>query len=461
VGPLRRICDAWRNGPSKVLILALLWAGLTNPAQAQQVDITPRGAYGIAAGSDGNLWFTEYFGNRIGRITTSGVLTEFSISTIGSQPTSIAAGADGNLWFTEVLGNKIGRITTAGVITEFSVPTPPTGIAAGPDGNLWFIEGQKIGRMTVDGILSGEYDAPKSSGLADITAGPDGALWFTFKGSQALPPFHGCTNSGIGRITTSGFVTHFDLPTTSCDAQQLGQITTGPDGNLWFTKADTIGRITTAGSFTEFSIPAFSSQPAGIASGPDGNLWFTERCDCQNQIGRITTAGVVTEFRLPTAFSFPTDIVAGQDGRLWFTESNAIGQITTAGSISEFSLPPEICAEDGYPTILCLDRGRFQVRAHWEAAAQATTGDGTAVPLTSDSGYFWFFDSANVEVVVKVLNACSAEGGHYWVFAGGLTNIFVTLTVTDTQTLAVRTYTNPAGTAFRPIQDTAAFSTCP
>ena len=39
--------------------------------------------------------------------------------------------------------NKLGRITTAGVITEYSVPTggsQPLGVALGPDGNIWFTE---------------------------------------------------------------------------------------------------------------------------------------------------------------------------------------------------------------------------------------------------------------------------------------------------------------------------------
>jgi hypothetical protein len=37
----------------------------------------------------------------------------------------------------------------------------------------------------------------------------------------------------------------------------------------------------------------------------------------------------------------------------------------------------------------------------------------------------------------------------------------VHLTVTDTRTGAVKTYDNPQGTAFRPIQDSGAFATCP
>src|SRR6266508_1365537 len=59
--------------------------------------------------------------------------------TAGSGPIEIASGPDGNLWFTELDGNRIGRITTAGLITEFPVPDPPIAIAAGPDGNLWFV----------------------------------------------------------------------------------------------------------------------------------------------------------------------------------------------------------------------------------------------------------------------------------------------------------------------------------
>lgn len=57
-------------------------------------------------------------------------------------PLSIMVGPDKNLWFTEMTGEKIGRVTTSGVTTEFSVPglQGATGIAAGPDGNIWFTD---------------------------------------------------------------------------------------------------------------------------------------------------------------------------------------------------------------------------------------------------------------------------------------------------------------------------------
>ena len=119
---------------------------------------TPPEAFpsGITAGPDGNLWFTESGAGKIGRITTAGAITEFSLSNPGSEPAGITVGPDGALWFTERSANKIGRITTSGNISEFPIPTPnsqPAGITAGPDGNIWFTEfnGNKIGRLAVSG----------------------------------------------------------------------------------------------------------------------------------------------------------------------------------------------------------------------------------------------------------------------------------------------------------------------
>ena len=89
---------------------------------------------GNVAGPDGNLWFTEFAGNKIGRITPAGTFTEFPLPTANSQPIGIVTGPDGNLWFTEQGGNRIGQITPGGAIMQFSIPTAnstPTGIALG------------------------------------------------------------------------------------------------------------------------------------------------------------------------------------------------------------------------------------------------------------------------------------------------------------------------------------------
>jgi hypothetical protein len=112
-------------------------------------------------------------------------------------------------------------------------------------------------------------------------------------------------------------------------------------------------------------------------------------------------------------------------------------------------------------TSLCLGGGRFEVETSWRTG-EGDEGAGQAVPLTDDTGYFWFFGADNVEVILKVLDACALEGFEsFWVFAAGLSDVEVTVRVTDTVSGEVREYYNPLGTAFRPIQDTAAFETCP
>jgi hypothetical protein len=114
---------------------------------------------------------------------------------------------------------------------------------------------------------------------------------------------------------------------------------------------------------------------------------------------------------------------------------------------------------DSSDTALCLNGGRFRVEAEWRTP-QGRTGRARAVPLTADTGYFWFFGEANVEAVVKVLDACTGANPRFWVFAAGLTNVEVDLTVADTIAGTTRAYHNVLRTPFQPIQDTAAFATC-
>jgi hypothetical protein len=110
--------------------------------------------------------------------------------------------------------------------------------------------------------------------------------------------------------------------------------------------------------------------------------------------------------------------------------------------------------------VLCLSGNRFQVSANW-TKPDGGTGTGTAIKLTDDSGYFWFFDPSNIEIVTKVLNGCTFNSA-YWVFAAGLTNVQVIWSVTDTTTGSIYAQENPQGTPFKPVQATDAFlSSCP
>jgi streptogramin lyase len=285
--------------------------------------------YQICAGPDGNLWFAQYSSNQIGRITPTGAVTEFTIPG-GNNPACIAAGPDGNLWFTES-NRGVGRISTAGSIT-IVVPSlnHALGIAAGPDGNLWVAiqTSNAIARITPGGAVT-SYAVPTAGATPSyITAGPDGNLWFTE-----------FTANKIGRLNpTTGTITEFALVTVN---SYPDGITAGPDGNIWFCEfgnngitgtlgsGNTIGRINpTTGELTEFTAGITPDSGTGdITSGPDGNLWFTESKD---RVGRITPTGTVTEFSLGiTSGAGPCFITTGSDGNLWFTEinGNRIGEV--------------------------------------------------------------------------------------------------------------------------------------
>lgn len=140
-------------------------------------------------------------------------------------------------------------------------------------------------------------------------------------------------------------------------------------------------------------------------------------------------------------------------GVFWGSALSVIGPLFEAFGIrAEFGADTSACVPS--TTQLCLNKGRFAVTAKFQAGSNPE-GTSNVVKLTDETGYLWFFNSANVEAVVKVLDACGLNN-HFWVFAGGLTDVRVDLTVTDTETTNSKTYTNPQGRPFQPIQDTAA-----
>jgi pseudomonalisin len=153
--------------------------------------------------------------------------------------------------------------------------------------------------------------------------------------------------------------------------------------------------------------------------------------------------------------------VTGSSCGTGYDQVTGLGSVDGAVMLDSWpgSIPPPTSPCTAGATTLCLNHNRFEVTATFDAGG-GNSGTAQTVALTDDTGYLWFFAAANVEAVVKVLNGCGL-GGHYWVFAGGLTNVNVVMKVRDTQTGAVRTYTNPSNTAYLPLQDTAAFSACP
>jgi hypothetical protein len=143
----------------------------------------------------------------------------------------------------------------------------------------------------------------------------------------------------------------------------------------------------------------------------------------------------------------------GNDKSSWRHQSQA--ELTRSESVVK------VADCDVTDTNLCLNQSRFRVEVSWKAF-DGTTGSGLMVPgaPSDDSGLFFFFDEDNWEMLVKILDGCPINN-NYWVFAAATTNVEYTLSVTDTDTGAVKTYFNPLGNAAAAITDTTAFATCP
>ncbi len=193
-----------------------------------------------------------------------------------------------------------------------------------------------------------------------------------------------CLLSGISSITEFPLPSGSSLPALSPQA-----ITTGPDGNIWFTDpgANAIGTINpTTHAISLFTVPTANAGLTGITAGPDGNLWFSEQT--ADKIGMINpTTHAISSFTLPTANAGPRAITAGPDGNLWFTEGRAyqIGEINpTTHAISEFAEP------------LCCYLGGFGITAGPDGNVWFTQGSlGKISPTThvitefEDSGEAW------------------------------------------------------------------------
>jgi len=117
-----------------------------------------------------------------------------------------------------------------------------------------------------------------------------------------------------------------------------------------------------------------------------------------------------------------------------------------------------LCTPDEHT--LCLGQGRFAVTATFQVTPLGVSEDAHAVPVTDQTGNFWFFDPNNIELIVKILNGCTGFDS-YWFFAAGLTNVGVSISVLDERSGMQKTYQSPLGTPFMPIQDTSSFRTCP
>lgn len=362
----------------------------------------------------------------------------------------------------------------------------PTASSGGENYGWKMMEGRRCTQSAagcgapIPGCNASEYTSPileydHGGGNCSITGG------YVYRGLR-LPDqdgvyFYGDFCSGrlwAAELSPSGWQTEQLTPRLTALA------TFGEDasGELYLATDDTLYRLVDRGAVAFSARAERHGEGAGTVpivverlGGSDGEVRidFATR-DASAVAGEdyLATAGVLiwADGEL-SAKTFDVEIL--QDGEVEDDESFVLELFDPVGAVLGDPATVELTIADddsggetcvGSTTVLCLNEGRFRVESSWRTPA-GDSGLGQAQNLTDESGMFWFFNSENVELVVKVLNGCFEPYNHYWVFAAGLTNVEVELVVTDTATGLVKRYDNELNMPFQPILDTRAFATCP
>ncbi|HYL06057.1 MAG TPA: ELWxxDGT repeat protein, partial [Thermoanaerobaculia bacterium] len=361
---------------------------------------------------------------------------------------------------------------------------------------LWFTDGTAAGTRMIKDVLPGSGDSkPRgltvASGRLFFTAddGVHGAELWTSDGTAAGTHMVQDVNPGTASSTPSAMTAAGDLLFFTADDGLTGR-------ELWALPLGGAGGCLPSATALclnggRYKVEAFwrdfqGNSGAGMAApltGDTGTFWFFSPDNVEVIVkvldGRALNGHFWVFYGALSNVEYALTITDTATGlvRRYF---NPLGQLASVGDTTAFgpmgtssvgkppaSGPPRKLTGAGgragpapaagcqvNPRQLCLNGGRFSVAVEWTDFS-GHSGSGTAVPLTADTGAFWFFDAGNVEIVLKVLDGTGLNG-RFWVFYGALSDVQYTLTVTDTLTGVSRTYENPAG-RFASVADTGAF----
>jgi sugar lactone lactonase YvrE len=329
------------------------------------------------------------------------------------------------------------------------------------------VAGQVVRIDPLSGAILGPFVAAGSGGLVSpdgMAFGQDGSLLvldFAAENLWVLRRYDGTTGAFVGVLASiaTGFLT--------------GPVV-GADGTIYLTD-NTLGTIRKlngqTGAPAGFVVPANQAPDAyGLTFGPDANLWVSVSAPTPRLRVYNPDTGLFVRDVTPISFPRANNLQFAADGSLYITTPEVppggiLKLAPGAGAVTQLVASSVTIVADGLsltcdPEVnqVCMLDGRFRAAVSWQTA-DGQQGQGRPISYSDDTSEFWFFGPGNLEMVVKMIDGC-ALNQRYWMFAGGLTNVGLTLTVTDTKTGTVRTYTNAQNAAFKPIQDTQAFANC-
>jgi ELWxxDGT repeat protein len=355
-------------------------------------------------------------------------------------------------------GTPAGTVQLTSLTTAYALRDPPRFTRLG--GSVYFLVGGALWRSGGTGATTEPVPPPSAGGAAanvDGLAVFQGNLYFfAYRDPQQYGQQRGVWRSD-GTAAGTTFLAavapprvYFADPPPQFAAEASALYFVGDDGEhgseLWKTDGTPAGT-----TLVRDVMPgAGGSSPTGLAVA--GNRVFFAAHDGEHGVelwesdGTPTGTRMVQDLAPGAVSSHPAEMTAA-GSRLFFAADDGVwGREPWTLTLGVQGCQPS-------QTALCLG-DRYRVEAHWRDF-EDRRGAGHAVALTADTGTFWFFDPANVEVILKVLDGRGVNG-HVWVFYGALSSVEYTLTVTDTMTGAARRYVNPSG-RLGSVADTDAF----
>jgi streptogramin lyase len=131
------------------------------------------------------------------------------------------------MWFTELAAARVGKISTTGTITEYAIPAPAQFINKASNGNLYFTMPtlQSLGEMTTAGVFVTQYPSGESpSEPWGLMGGPNRVdIWYLDRSANAVMSFN----------TQNLSLVPFTVPTVGSDPYAIAM---AHDNNLWFTE---------------------------------------------------------------------------------------------------------------------------------------------------------------------------------------------------------------------------------
>ncbi len=407
------------------------------------IAIDPQNPATLYAGVSRGLYKTEDAGT-----TWRQLLQDRVPSTIPANPTYWAFTlisidpVDPDVVFAASAGGSIFRSANAGeswftVVSSQGVASLYASPAGGPVLTCVSRSGRLATLASLDSGLTWTEIAPFAGkavqAFAAHGANP-GRIWAAVAGDPAGAVVYFSDDAGVSWAPRSAGLTSAlstalalapDAPETLYVSTDAGLFRTSDGGHAW----------ASAG----LGLPA--SPVTTLAAGPESAVYAGTHLDGLFRSRDGGAAWTPTGLRGSALFTVVLD--PSRPERVYAGGNGTLLRITIG--------PVETCAAGA--DSLCLQEARFLVRASWRTRHDA--GIAQAVPLTPDTGAFWFFEPDNIEVAVKVLDGRSFDG-YFWVFYGALSNVEYVITVLDTATGAIQSYVNPQGWQAS-VADTSAF----